>query len=95
MSGGSESPKELKERLLSSHGLNPQSLDECQAAFKRVDKDGSGFVDASELKLLFQESGEVDLTEEDLAKCVAEVEKTRSTCRGGSCNSVSASFRSL
>ena len=52
-------------------GLNKDEERKCQEAFSAFDKDGSGFIDAAELRIVLEMMGQ-KVTEEEIYRMIAE-----------------------
>lgn len=54
-------------------GLTKEEQDKCWEAFSAFDKDGSGFIDANELKIVLEMMGQ-KTTEEEIYRMIAEAD---------------------
>lgn len=62
---------------LATMGLSQEEIDGCREAFSRFDKDGSGTIDATELKATLQALGQ-NPTEEEIFLMISEVDDDNS-----------------
>ena len=54
-------------------GLTKEEQDKCWEAFSAFDKDGSGYIDANELKIVLEMMGQ-KTTEEEIYRMIAEAD---------------------
>lgn len=55
------------------NGLTQEEQDKCMEAFSAFDKDGSGYIDANELKIVLEMMGQ-KTTEEEIYRMIAEAD---------------------
>ena len=60
---------------LTEHGLTPEEDLKCNKAFEAFDKDGSGFIDANELRVVLEMMGQKQ-PEERIYRMITEASPT-------------------
>ena len=70
---GSKKDGEGSEHEEEEMGLTKEEQDKCWEAFSAFDKDGSGFIDANELKIVLEMMGQ-KTTEEEIYRMIAEAD---------------------
>lgn len=66
---------DLTEKRLTEHGLSPEEDLKCNKAFEAFDKDGSGYIDANELRVVLEMMGQRQ-PEEAVYRMITEASPT-------------------